>query len=217
MSERSAPRRPGDVPTERRAVSRLRPIRSAAGPVASALVILAVALAVALIVHRDADPGPPLGAVLDGPDRRVLGAVPPARGPAPPPADPAVDLSDPAAVVRAYLVAARSADAADAGRTRRQAAPYAGPGTPPGAVGVLVLDPPPPGQVRTAAVPALDLVAADDGDRRRGYRATVATATGPPGGTAVPAVATVYVVLARQPDGRWLVTADTPELLEGDD
>lgn len=217
MSERRVTRRPRDVPTERSAVSRFRLARSAAAPIASALVILAVALAVALLVHRDTDPGPPLGAVLDGPDRRVLDAVPPSRGPAPPPADPAVDLADPAAVARAYLVAARSADAADAGRTHRQAASYAAPGTPPAAVGVLVLDPPPPGQVRTAAVPALDLVAADDGDRRRGYRATVATATGPPGGSAVPTVATAYVVLARQPDGRWLVTADTPELLEGDD
>ena len=105
----------------------------------------------------------------------------------------------------------------DAGRTHLQAASYAAPGSPPAAVGVLVLDPPPPGQVRTAAVSALDLVAADDGDRRRGYRATVATATGPPGGTAVAAVTTAYVVLARQPDGRWLVTTDTPELPEGDD
>ena len=75
VSERSVSRRPGDVPTERRAVSRSRLIRSAAAPVASALVILAVALAVALLVHRDADPGPPLGAVLDGPDRRVLDAI----------------------------------------------------------------------------------------------------------------------------------------------
>src|SRR4051812_13188461 len=217
MSERRVSRRSGEVPTERRAVSRIRLARSAAAPIASALVILAVALAVTLLVRRDAAPGPPLGAVLDGPDRRVLDAVPLSRGPAPPPADPAVDLTDPVAVARAYLVAARSADATDAGRTHRQAASYAAPGAPPAAVGVLVLDPPTPGQVRTAAVPVLDLVAADDGDRRRGYRAIVATATGPPGGTAVPAVATAYVVLARQPDGRWLVTADTPEPLEGDD
>ena len=79
---------------------------------------------------------------------------------------------------------------------------------------MVVLDPPPPGQVRTAAVTALDLVTAAEDDRRRGYRATVATSTGP--GDAPPS-RTAYVVLARQPDGRWLVVVDAPDLLEGDD
>jgi len=77
---------------------------------------------------------------------------------------------------------------------------------------VVVLDPPPPGQVRTAAVTGLDLVAATEDDRRRGYRATVATSTG----SATTAGTTAYVVLARQPDGRWLVVVDAPDLLEGD-
>jgi hypothetical protein len=83
-----------------------------------------------------------------------------------------------------------------------------------------VLDPPPTGQVRTASVTALDLVAEDDEGLRRGYRATVTTATGPPGAAppqGVRAVGTAYVVLARQPDGRWLVTTDTPDVPEGDD
>ena len=194
-----------------------RLLHAATAVVAAALVVLGAALAVPLLLLRDPDPGPPLGAVLDGPDRRLLDAVPLRRGPDPPLADPAVDLTDPVAVARAYLVAARAAGPDDAGRTRRQAASYAAPGSPPAAVGVLVLDPPPRGQVRAAAVPDLDLVAADDADRRRGYRATVATATGPPGGATVPAVATAYVALARQPDGRWLVTTDTPDLPEGDD
>jgi hypothetical protein len=190
--------------------------RSAVALVAAVVVILAVGFAVPLLVHADPD-GPPLGAVLDGHDRQVLDTVPVRRGPAAPPADPEVDLTDAVAVARAYLVAARAAGPDDAGRTRLQAASYAAPGSPPAAVGVLVLDPPPPGQVRTVAVSALDLVAADDGDRRRGYRATVATATGPPGAAAAPGVGTTYVVLARQPDGRWLVDTDTPELPEGDD
>ncbi|MDT7581240.1 MAG: hypothetical protein QOK35_2504 [Pseudonocardiales bacterium] len=213
MTERASgpmPQRPRAAPTGRRA-------RSALALIATALVVLAVTLAVPLLVRGDADPGPPPGAVLDGPDRQVLDAVPIRRGPGPPPADPAVDLHDPVAVARAYLVAARAAATDDTGRTHLQAASYAAPDSPPAAVGVLVLDPPPRGQVRTAAVPALDLVAADDADRRRGYRATVATATGPPGGAGVPAVTTAYVVVDRQPDGRWLVTADTPDLPEGDD
>ena len=143
-------------------------------------------------------------------------AVPMRRGADPPPADPALDLSDPAAVAGAYLAAARSATPDDRDRTRLRAAAYAARGSPTAAVGVVVLDPPPPGQVRTAAVTALDLVAAAEDDGRRGYRATVATATGPPEGPATTSVTTACVVLARQPDGRWLVVADAPDLGEGD-
>jgi hypothetical protein len=143
--------------------------------------------------------------------------VPVRRGTDPPVADPAVDLADPTAVARAYLAGARSATPDDHGRTSLRAAAYAAPESPPGSVGVVVLDPPPPGQIRTASVTALELVAAAEDDRRRSYRATVATATGPPGVAAAAGVASAYVVLARQPDGRWLVVADAPDLGEGDD
>ncbi len=185
-------------------------------PVAVALAVVLLAVVGAFLIARDPEPGPPLGAVLDGPDRRVLGAVPMRRGADPPPADPALDLSEPAAVAGAYLAAARSATPDDRDRTRLGAAAYAARGSPTAAVGVVVLDPPPPGQVRTATVTALDLVATAEDDGRRGYRATVATATGPPEGPATTSVTTACVVLARQPDGRWLVVADAPDLGEGD-
>jgi hypothetical protein len=84
-------------------------------------------------------------------------------------------------------------------------------------VGVVVLDPPPAGQGRTATVTTLRLAAASEDDRRRGYRATVTMATGRPGGAVTTALVAAYVVVARQPDGRWLVVADAPELLEGND
>jgi hypothetical protein len=174
-----------------------------------AALVVAVLFTVAVLVRGDR-PGPPPGAVLDGSDRRALDAVPLQRGADPLPADPAVDLTDPAAVARAYLGAARSAVPADDGRTRRAAVAYAAAGSP-AAVGVVVLDPPPPGQARTVTVTALDLAVATEDDGRRGYRATVVATTGP-----VTAVTTAGVVLARQPDGRWLVVADLPELLEGD-
>ena len=185
-------------------------------PVAVALAVVVLAVVGAFLLSRGPEPGPPLGAVLDGLDRRALGAVPMHRGAGPPPADPAVDFTDPVVVARTYLAAARSATPDDRDRTRLRAAPYAAPGSPTAAVGVVVLDPPPPGQVRTAAVTALDLVAAAEDDGRRGYRATVAAATGPPGGPATTSVTTAHVVLARQPDGRWLVVADARELGEGD-
>ena len=184
---------------------------------ALAVVVLLVATAFLVRSSHDRGPGPPLGAVLDDADRRVLGAVPVRRGADPPVVDPAVDLADPTAVARAYLGAARSATPDDHGRTRLRAAAYAAPESPPGSVGVVVLDPPPPGQIRTASVTALELAAAAEDGHRRGYRATVATATGPPGATASTAAASAYVVLARQPDGRWLVVADAPDLLESDD
>ena len=190
-------------------------------PPALAAVIGVVALlaATTALVHGvdDRRPVAPVNTVLDDADRRILGAVPIRRGTDPPPVDPAVDLSDPVAVARAYLAAARSATPDDHGRTRLRAAAYAAPESPPGSVGVVVLDPPPPGQIRTASVTALELVAAAEDDRRRGYRATVATATGPPGAAASPVARSAYVVLARQPDGRWLVVTDAPDLGEGDD
>jgi hypothetical protein len=148
--------------------------------------------------------------VLSEQDRHALDAVPVRRGAPPPRTDPAVDRTDAAAVARAYLAAAHSVAAADAGGTHLRAAGYAVPGSPPATVGVVVLDPPPAGSVRTAAVTALALVAADHGDRRRGYRAEVGTATGPPGAAAVVDLVARYVVLTRQPDGRWLVAVDSP-------
>jgi hypothetical protein len=188
--------------------------RGSAPALVTAVLVVLVAVAAPLAVARLTGPdggehGPLRHAVLDDADRRALDAVPVRRGVAAP-ADPAVDLTDPVAVTRAYLTVARASGGDDAGRTRLQAAGYAAPGSPPATVGVVVLDPPPPDQVRTAAVGAVDLLVSDGADRRRGYRATVLTATGSPGGAATPAVTTAYVVLARQPDGRWLVVADTP-------
>jgi hypothetical protein len=190
-------------------------------PPAAAVVIGVVALLIAttVLAHSISDrrPATPLNTVLDDNDRRILGAVPIRRGTDPPPADPDVDLTDPVAVARAYLAAARSARPDDHGRTHLRAAAYAAPGSPSGSVGVVTLDPPPAGQSRIASVTALDLAAASQDGLRRGYRATVTTATSRPGGAAITALVPAYVVLARQPDGRWLVDADAPELLEGND
>jgi hypothetical protein len=153
---------------------------------------------------------PPLGGTLSEDDRVALDTPSVQRGAPPAPADPGVDLTDPEAVAGAYLAAAHSVTPADTGHTHRRAASYAAPGTAPGAVGEVVLDPPPPGALRTAAMTALELVAVDHDDVRRGYRAEVGTATGPPGGEVVIELVTRYVVLARQGDGRWLVAADSP-------
>lgn len=185
-----------------------RPLLAAAAALAVAVLLLVV------VAEHRGEPGPPLGAVLDGPDRRALGAVPLRRGADPPPADPTVDRTDPAAVARAYLAAARSTTPADRGRTHLEAVAYTAPGSP-AAVGVVVLDPPPPGQVRTATVTALELALSAEDDRRRGYRAAVTMATGPSGGPTTVAVTDAYLVLAREPDGRWLVVADGPDLGEG--
>jgi hypothetical protein len=185
--------------------------------VAVAAVLVAAALAVAALRAPVVDRlGPPPGAVLDVADRRALGAVPVRRGPRAAPANPAVDLTDPDAVARAYLITARSSEPADRGRTRLRPADYAEPGSPPAAVGVVVLDAPAAGQVRTAVVTALDVVGADEAGHRRAYLATVSTATGPPAGPATVAATAVHLVLAHQPDGRWLVAADTPDPTEGD-
>ena len=150
-------------------------------------VVIALLAAVTFLLTPNREPGPPPGVVLDGPARRALDALPIRRGSGPLPADPAIDLTDPEAVARAYLVAAGSVVAADAGRTH----------------------------LRAAVVTALELVAVNRSTLRRGYLASISTATGSPGALTVIDDATAYVVLARQPDGRWLVVADTSDLPDG--
>ena len=159
---------------------------------------------------------PPSATVLSAGDRAALGAVPVRRGPAPEPVDPTVDLADPRAVARAYLTAAHSTGARDAGRTRLSGSGYALPGSPPAVVGLLVLDPPPPGSVRTATVTALELLAVGTGDRRRGYRAELGLATGPPDAPAALERAIRDVVLVRDEQGHWLVAADTTATVDLD-
>lgn len=175
-------------------------------PFTVAVLVVAVAvLGVWLAGSPDATPRQ--GGALSAGERQVLDAPGVVRGADAPPVDPVVDLLDPAAVARAYLVAAHSLSADDAGRTHLRAAGYAVPGSPPATVGVLVVDPPPPGAQRRASVRALELVASDPADQRRAYLAAVETTTGP----GDLAVFTGHIVLAHQPDGRWLVAADTAE------
>jgi hypothetical protein len=191
-----------------------------AATVISVLVVLALALLGRTAAGQVPPAGdPPPGAALSADDRRAVDARPVARGEQAPPPDPATDLRDPAAVARAYLEAAYRVDAGDAGRTQLRAASYAAPGSPPAVVGVLVLDAPPPGAQRTASVTVLDLVATDEDGTRRGYRAELSTATGPPGGPTTAQLLVRHVVLARQPAGTWLVTAEStasPDLAVGE-
>lgn len=194
----------------------LRPLLAAGAAVVVAVLALLLAGAAGAL-HAPSSADPPIGGSLSDEDRAALGAVPVRRGAPASPVDPAVDVTDPQAVARAYLAAAHSVVPDDAGRTQLRAAGYAAPGSPAAAVGVIVLDPPPADSMRTATVTALELVAADARGTRRGYRAEVGTATGPPGGALTVDLVTSQIVLARQTDGRWLVTADTPDLPYGED
>ncbi|MHA6792422.1 hypothetical protein ACVGVM_02715 [Pseudonocardia bannensis] len=194
-----------------------RRVHGELGPLAAALAAIVMLVTVLLLgrpsIEETRPDTRPLGAVLGAADRSELAAPAIGRGSGDPVVDPGVRPTDPDAVARAYLVAAHGAVGEDAGRTHRRAAGYAAPGSVPAQVGVVVIDAPPPGAVRTATVTSLELVAADRRGSRRGYRATVATATGPPGApdTALERGEIAgYLVLARQPDGRWLVRTETP-------
>jgi hypothetical protein len=186
-------------------------IRMAGAALAAGAVVLLVVAALAALTRPD-DVG---GAVLSDDDRRALAAAPALRGVDPAPVD--LDLTDPAAVARAYLVAAHSLVPGDAGHTQRRATGYARPGSP-AAIGVVVLDLP-PGASRTAVVTGLELAGAYG--ERRGYRAALRTATARPGGPVAVAQQQALVVLARGPDGRWRVVAETaggdPDLSVGED
>lgn len=186
--------------------------RSRLGPLlVAALAVVGVVVGAVLIARPDPSPAPPIGAELSADDRRVLDAPEPVRGAPPAPRDPRVDLTDPEAVARAYLAAAHGATGADAGRTHLRAAAYAVPGTPLATVGVLVVDPPPAGATRAATVGSLELAAVDRGNHRRGYLATVTTATTAATGTVTAgSLLRRYVVLERRADDRWLVAAESP-------
>src|SRR5919108_3679414 len=104
-----------------------------------------------------------MGPVLREQARRAPRPAPAERGAAPSPVDPSVDMTDPEAVARAYLTAARTVRPDDSGHTHLRAAGYAMPGSAAASVGVIVIDPPPAGSVRTATVTALKLIAVDRG------------------------------------------------------
>jgi len=189
--------------------------RTAAAALAATTVVLLVVAGVGALPRPDDLTS---GGVLSGDDRRALAAAPALRGADPAPTDPTVDLTDPAAVARAYLVAAHSLVPGDAGHTQRRAACYAQPGSP-AAVGVVVLDPPPPGAHRTAVVTGLEATGAY-GDRR-GFRAALRIETGGPGGPVAAGAQHALVVLAEGADGRWRVVMETaggdPDLPVGED
>lgn len=180
-----------------------RAARVVSSALAVATIVLLVAGAAGALRSDDLSSG---GALSDG-DRRALAAAPALRGIDPAPPDPAVDLTDPQAVARAYLAAAHSVLPGDAGHTQLRAAAYAQPGSPAASVGVVVLDAPPSGELRSADVTSLEPAGADG--NRRGYRAVLRTATGPVTGARTVALMRSLVVLARRPDGRWLVVAET--------
>ncbi len=184
---------------------------------AAALAAVTVVLLTVAALPRPADLA--AGGVLSDDERRALAATPALRGADPAPPDPSVDLTDSAAVARAYLAAAHSLVPGDAGRTQRRAAGYARPGSPAAAVGVVVLDPPPPGAYRTAVVTGLEPAGADG--NRRGYRAALRTETARPGGPVTVEQLHALVVVAAGIDGRWRVVAETtgddPDLSVGED
>lgn len=154
-------------------------------------------------------PGPS-PSVLSSEDRAVLGGPDVDRGD-PPPAVAYAVPDGAEAVTRAYLVAAYAAGPSDTGRTRLDAARYAEPGSPPAVVGVTVVDPPPAGARRVAAVEELSAAAADPDGTRQALLATVRTTTAAPGEPAATVRLRTRVVVHRQPDGRWLVVAETPD------
>lgn len=123
---------------------------------------------------------------------------------------PGLDFGQPDQVARAYLVAAHSLRDTDRDRTNRRVLPYLSPDNPANPRGLVVVDAPPPGQTVTAQVDDLRLVRADEAGTAIAYQATLSLRSG----TAT--YRTTYVVLTRQPDGRWLVRQETASLQPGD-
>lgn len=151
------------------------------------------------------------GPALDDAGRRELAPAAVLPGTAPDGSDAAVDRTDPAAVARAYVIAAHSLTAADAGHTNRRGSSYTEPGAAV-ALGIVVLDAPPPGGTATAVVTELMPIGTDPSGDRRGYTLDYRIRTGSPGSAGADGpVRSRYLLLVRQGDGRWLVAIDTAD------
>jgi hypothetical protein len=131
---------------------------------------------------------------------------------APPPVAP---ITDPEQAAIAYLVAAETVSSDDAGRRHRRAEPYVAEENPSSASGVLVTDAPPAGSSRTIEVVSVSEWARNDA--RIAYEITYQPYLSPsiPASddrTAEGPARVTYVVVAREPEGHWLVTLHSPEL-----
>jgi hypothetical protein len=146
------------------------------------------------------------------------GVRPDSSGPssATPPTTPLSPITDPEAAARAYLVAAETVTANDAGRRHDRAAPYMAPGNPALTTGLLVSDPPSAGHSRTIEVVAIDEHARNGDLDRIAFRITYQRHLSPtiPASTALPdgALRITYVVVERQVAGDWLVLSQSHEL-----
>lgn len=177
-------------------------------PVAVGIVVmLALAGALYLLAHHSGPGDDTGGGTLSSADRQALDAPPVERGADASGPDPSVDLHDPKAVASAYVAAAYSLRASDAGHTNRRAVPYAAPASAPATVGTLVVTAPPPGTHTTATVTGVEQVSGEETDTRRGYVVRYRGELDPPG-RAAPTPGIRYLLLVRQIDGRWLVAGD---------
>ena len=146
-----------------------------------------------------------------GPDARRTASGPPQLPGEPGAAiPPGLDFARPEVVARAYVVAAHSLTDADRDRTNRRVLPYLAPTNPANPRGLVVVAPP-AGQTTTAVVDRLEVAFADEPGQTIAYQATWSATTGE-----ARHPQTSYVVLQRQPDGRWLVTQETARLHPGD-
>jgi len=130
----------------------------------------------------------------------------------PPPVEP---ITDPEEAATAYLVAAETVTADDAGRRHRRAEPYMADENPSMVTGVLVTDPPPAGSSRTIEVVSATEWGRNDG--RIAYEITYQPYLSPsiPANdekTAEGAPRVTYVVVAQEPEGHWLVALQSAHL-----
>lgn len=126
---------------------------------------------------------------------------------------PGLDFGQPDEVARAYLEAAHSLRDVDTGRTNRRVMPYLSPDNPANPRGLVVVDAPAAGRT-TAQVVDLRRVQADRSGRMVAYQARWSVLAGPSESSVEHR--TSFVVLIRQPDGRWLVRQEATSLHPGD-
>lgn len=125
-------------------------------------------------------------------------------------------ITDPVEVTRAYVVAAESVTADDAGHRNHRARPFMASTNPAASTGLLVTEPPPAGHARTVEVRAIDEHARNDDLDRIAYRVTYQRYLSPtiPATSALPDGPSrdTFIVVEHQAAGDWLVVSQTARL-----
>lgn len=135
--------------------------------------------------------------------RSAIGETPPVPLSGTPSAVAGTNFADPRSVAKAYIEAAHSAEPDEIGRLNRRVLPYLVPENPDNPRGSLVVE-----ATGKAVVISVEVAVGNEEQSAATTKATWRSGEGQ--------LRETFVTLRRQPDGRWLVTAEMARLQPAD-